>query len=145
MAEVSFSKNGVRLKIFASPVAKGRPRLGRNGTFTPHKTKRAESILQSNVKVALIGAPHFFQKPLEGPLFVAIVLGVKRPKSRPKAIHPAVRPDLDNYGKLVCDAMNGILWKDDGQICELVLQKVYSDVEYTEILCGVLDDSLIAC
>lgn len=27
------------------------------------------------------------------------------------------RNDWDNLGKLVCDALNGLLWTDDGQIC----------------------------
>jgi len=36
--------------------------------------------------------------------------------------------DIDNYCKLVFDALNGILWKDDNQIIELIIQK-YIDKE----------------
>jgi len=31
--------------------------------------------------------------------------------------------DIDNYNKLILDAGTGILWKDDGQIVELVIRK----------------------
>ena len=32
---------------------------------------------------------------------------------------PCKRGDIDAYQKACFDALNGILWKDDGQICEL--------------------------
>lgn len=33
------------------------------------------------------------------------------------------KPDLDNLAKPLLDAMNGILWVDDSQICQLSLSK----------------------
>ncbi len=35
--------------------------------------------------------------------------------------------DLDNYNKLILDACNGIVWKDDSQIYVLILRKFASD------------------
>ncbi|HIZ53079.1 MAG TPA: RusA family crossover junction endodeoxyribonuclease [Candidatus Enterococcus avicola] len=43
------------------------------------------------------------------------------------------KPDLDNYFKAVTDAINGILYKDDGQIGAMVCRKVYSLDPRTEI------------
>ena len=37
------------------------------------------------------------------------------------------RPDVDNCSKLVLDALNGILWRDDAQICELSVTRRYAD------------------
>lgn len=48
------------------------------------------------------------------------------------------RPDLDNLVKFVLDCGNGILWKDDAQICKLEAKKSYSNfpstiIEFNEI------------
>lgn len=41
------------------------------------------------------------------------------------AILPTSRPDWDNYGKIT-DALNGIAWKDDSQVCDGRVIKRYS-------------------
>lgn len=38
----------------------------------------------------------------------------------------AKRPDLDNLEYLVCNALKGIVYKDDSQICDMYLKKRYS-------------------
>lgn len=43
------------------------------------------------------------------------------------------KPDIDNYFKAVTDAINGILYKDDGQIAVSICRKVYSLNPRTEI------------
>ena len=56
------------------------------------------------------------------------------PKSTPKcrrsamlsgAIRPTKKPDWDNIGKLVCDALNGVAYDDDKCVCEAVVRKFY--------------------
>lgn len=42
------------------------------------------------------------------------------------AILPTSKPDADNYGKIV-DAFNGIVWRDDSQVCDWRIIKRYSD------------------
>lgn len=42
-------------------------------------------------------------------------------------------PDADNLAKFVCDSFNGIFWKDDSRISELLVSKQYSDVPHVEI------------
>lgn len=37
------------------------------------------------------------------------------------------RADIDNYVKLVLDALNGSYYKDDSQVCHLRTIKKYSD------------------
>lgn len=96
------------------PTPKGRPRLGRYGTYTPAKTKAAEEAIQ--------WAWH--GKPMEGPLKVSLRFYFKRPKKCLASFKPT-RPDIDNLVKLVCDALNGLAWKDDGQIVILEAYKFY--------------------
>ena len=40
---------------------------------------------------------------------------------------PTSTPDADNIGKLVGDALNEIVWKDNAQIVDLRVIKRYSD------------------
>lgn len=43
------------------------------------------------------------------------------------------KPDIDNYFKAVTDAVNGVLYKDDGQIAVSICRKVYSLNPRTEL------------
>lgn len=114
-----------------TPVPKGRPRLSRFGTYTPEKTKRFENDVRLLVK-SLIGN----QQPLETPLEVFLYFRLHVPQSYSKkrteaCLNGSDRPilrstgDLDNHAKAVTDAFNGLVYKDDSQIVELHLTKVY--------------------
>ena len=59
-------------------------------------------------------------------------------RRRESGVVPETRPDLDNYLKAVMDALNGVAWRDDGQIAETVTRKVYGAVPETRISVGVL-------
>ena len=41
-------------------------------------------------------------------------------------IKPTKKPDADNIAKAVCDALNGIAYKDDSQVVDLTVRKYYS-------------------
>lgn len=110
-------------EIPVRPFAKQRPRVTRFGTFTPKETLAKEA----EVRHAL--ADH---KPpmFEGAITLDITFQFLRPKSAPKSrVHPTVRPDIDNLVKTVCDACNGVLWQDDGQIVTVVAHKRYCERE----------------
>ena len=110
------------------PVAKGRPRLGNGRAFTPAKTRLAEAEIRKQIEAQ----PH---PTYEGPVGVILKFYLPRPK-KPKHLLPIVRPDLDNYAKLVLDAVNGILWEDDSQVVGLKCAKLYvtgTDKPCTEI------------
>lgn len=64
-----------------------------------------------------------------GPCRCEIVAVFERPKSKtkkrsanPRLLHTS-KPDADNLCKAVCDALNGIAWKDDSQVCDLRITK----------------------
>ena len=82
--------------------------------------------------------------PLEGPLELSVIFRFRRPKNWPTFQLVGVdggqwgpwhsgKPDLDNLVKLVSDAGNGILWRDDAQIVRLGAIKVYGAENETVI------------
>ena len=124
----------VRIVIPGVPVAKGRPRFTTRGGFarayTPGKTRDYEAALANAGRDAMAGA-----EPLQGPLSVIMHVRLPIPASWSKARHasavqggtrPTSKPDADNYLKCV-DALNGIVWNDDGQIVDARVIKYYAD------------------
>ena len=45
------------------------------------------------------------------------------------------RPDIDNYLKFIMDALGGrqIYWKDDSQVCSVIVQKLYHETPRTVV------------
>ncbi len=56
-------------------------------------------------------------------------------------IRPTSVPDVSNYVKLIEDALNGIVYKDDSQIVRLVAEKYYSDNPRTEVNIALVTES----
>jgi Holliday junction resolvase RusA-like endonuclease len=111
------------------PTAKGRPHFVRKTgiAYTPKKTRDAEADLRWMIAAEWVGK--MGMSPLECALSVTATFHVNRPSSvKPwKRPYPTVKPDLDNLLKLLKDAANKIIWKDDAQIVELHVLKLYSD------------------
>ena len=69
--------------------------------------------------------------PLDGPVQLKVVFLFPRPgrlvwKRRPMPIEPHVaKPDADNLVKAVKDALKGIAWLDDCQVCLETVGKAY--------------------
>ncbi len=131
-----------KIIIEGDPVAKERPRFTKRGfAYTPAKTKSAEEMIAWAWKNQ---SKQYFD---DTPIKVNIDFYKSPPKSTSKKrlelmenkeIRPTTRPDIDNYVKLVLDSLNGVAFKDDNQICELVSRKFYSinpriEIEMEEI------------
>lgn len=126
---IKLDLEGVILKFKHLPevVPKARPRFRRNGqTYTPAKTKNFELLLRSLVVQA--GPVQMFKEPLE----VNFNFHIKKPKSV-RLKHPSVKPDFDNYIKAVCDALNNLVWLDDGQIVRGTFNLSYSESNTIEV------------
>lgn len=54
------------------------------------------------------------------------------------ALLPTKKPDLDNVAKIVCDALNGVAYKDDAQIVDLKVHKYFS--ETPEVVVVIMAD-----
>lgn len=110
------TKKEFSFTIDTKPIAKARPRLGRFGNvYTPKKTKNAELLIRNLVF-----------RQIKEPLLGALGVRVKFVFAHKKKTGPHVsRPDADNLIKTVLDALNGIAFKDDAQVCELFICKEY--------------------
>ena len=122
----------IRFRVNLQPVAKGRPRFTTRGKFamayTDSKTREAEN------NFAAQSVKYRPEKPLEGPIRLTLTFASIKPKSKSKKIvHWTTRPDLDNFIKLVKDALNKIFWRDDSQIVEISARKIYDENSYTDV------------
>ena len=73
--------------------------------------------------------------PLTGPLSVVGTFILPRPRAHYAAsgklrmgapIVSEVRPDLDKLGRMLLDALTGVVWRDDAQVARLHLMKRYA-------------------
>lgn len=126
-----------QLTIDGVPVAKGRPRLGRYGTYTPKKTQEYEKY----VKMCWV-AKYGSIQPSEQPLEMNIVFYMPIPKSYSKKQRAEIlngrlkhtkKPDIDNLIKSVLDALNGLAYADDSKIIKVAAEKQYSEKPKTEL------------
>ncbi len=49
-------------------------------------------------------------------------------------ILPTKRPDADNIIKIILDALNGSIYHDDAQICNIYFTKKYAEKSETKVL-----------
>lgn len=128
------SDAGWSIKVFVpgEPVAKARPRMTRTGhVYTPSKTHHYE------YKISLLGLKAMAGKsPLEDSLHIDILVIVSVPKSWSEKrknealahkVYPSGKGDLDNFVKSALDGINGVIFKDDSQVCSLGARKIYGD------------------
>lgn len=129
----------IAFTVYGNPIGKGRPRVvrlpnGKISTFTPGPTKAWEESIQGQ---ALAHRP---DRLLEGPLVLVLTFYFVKPKGAKRRKYPHVRPDLDNTVKAVKDSLNGLIWKDDAQIVDLIAQKRYGDPPRVEIIIQELEE-----
>lgn len=124
----------IEFEVEGVPVGKGRPRAFRVGAgvrmFTPAKTERYESLVRDAYHRAVaVSTAH------DGPVLLSVRTYWPIPQSRPKrwkaeaereGVYMTSRPDGDNVLKALCDALNGIAWRDDAQVCAAAVWKFYS-------------------
>jgi len=68
--------------------------------------------------------------------FLPIPISISKVKKRQminQVILPFKRPDIDNLGYLVTNAMKNILYKDDSQIVDLYMHKRYGEEPRTVV------------
>lgn len=135
----------IEFTVYGEPRPKGRPRFVRMGkfvgTYTPKKTVQAENDFK------LQSLKYRPEKPIESPICIRVAFyktppqswsTKKKQKAESGEIYPVTRPDWDNYGKLICDAMNGIFWCDDSQIVRATILKRYSETPRIEVCLNTL-------
>ncbi len=112
----------IHFTIPGAPVAWARAGQRGGRHYTPAKQESHKQHIKVAAAQALIRYREKDAQQWAFPLGQAVLAGfafyLKKPKTRQaRDLHyPAQRPDLDNYGKLVADSLQGIIYKDDSQI-----------------------------
>ena len=122
-----------RLFVSGEPKAQQRPRFSTKSGFVkaydPEDSRNAKATIGMMARAEMGDEP-----PMEGDLLLQLTVRRNPPaswsnKRRKAALGTGVRqkPDLDNHIKLVLDALNGVVFKDDKEITAIVARKVWTD------------------
>ena len=120
--------------VYGAPQGKGRARVGRIGNnvrmFTPSKTLAYEGLIAHCGAAAMAG-----RALIDGPVELRLIIDVAIPASWSKKkqaqalnaeILPTTKPDVDNIIKAIGDGLNGVVWKDDSQVSDVIARKRYA-------------------
>lgn len=134
-----------KFTILGKPKGKGRPRFTRIGkyvrTYTPKTTTDYEELVRKTFKEQL-GRTFIKHEDLETEVSIRITAYFKPNKSMSKKLSKQVienkigythKPDCDNIAKIILDALNGIAFKDDNQITELKVFKLYGEEDKVDV------------
>lgn len=130
------------LNIGGEPIAQGRPRFstikGFTRAFDPKESRNFKQVLQAIAREKMAGEPQ-----MEGALCLYLKVHRVPPQSWPKykrkraiECHEGIcsKPDLDNYVKIVLDALNGVLFKDDSAVVKICTSKRWAETPGMQIL-----------
>lgn len=128
----------IDLTVPGEPKGKARARFNRQTgqVFTPTASMRAEHRIQ--IEWISAGRPI-----VEGPLRIEVDVVMRRPQNHwrkngeltaagERLPRPTKKPDWDNVGKLVADALNGNAYRDDCQIVEAHTSKRWAERDEQE-------------
>lgn len=121
------------LMIEGDPIPAARPRKGKYG-FYNSQSKLVEKIRQQ----IFLQKDNWYE--MSGPLFMRVLFRLGFPKSTSKKKMRALqgnphtkKPDLSNLIKFIEDVLNGIIYKDDKQICKIYAKKEWNTFPHTII------------
>lgn len=120
--------------VWRAPQGKERPRVVNGRAYTPERTREAEEVIQWAYRTQVHQPPYPPHVPLC--VWVEAIFAVPKSCSKKDALDrlegrvlPCRKPDADNVGKLILDALNGLAWHDDAQIVGLTIIKRYGETE----------------
>lgn len=125
-----------KFTIPGQPVGKGRPKFstvcGHVSTYTPEKTANYETLVKYMYQSQCLGIRFDKKVPLDVRIMAYFKIPISTSKKQAKMmrqhlIRPVVKPDYDNVGKVICDALNGIAYYDDAQVVDAQVRKFYDD------------------
>lgn len=122
----------VSFTVLGEPVGKARQRVTRFGTYTPEKTVLYENLIKTEYRRQCKDHRFDDHQPLR--MIVRAEYQIAKSTSKVKRaamlrgeLRPTKKPDWDNVGKVVSDALNKIAYRDDTQIVECTVTKHYSE------------------
>lgn len=128
-----------RFTLSGNPIPQKQTRFScRNGVPRAYDpSKKDMEMIRWQVK------PFAPPSPLQGPISLTLLFFLPIPKATSKVkrrqmidrfILPVVKPDEDNLAYIVTNALKGLVYEDDRQICEKHVYKVYDELPRTEII-----------
>ena len=120
-------------EVIGNIVGKQRPRVNTytGNIYTPNATKDYEEYIR---QCFFLKYPK--HKIIDSRVFVEIIAYSKIPENAKKAdkdkmkkdeLSPTKKPDIDNIAKIVLDAINKYVIKDDKQVTKISVEKRYSE------------------
>ena len=133
MKQLSFTVPG-------EPVGKGRPRAFRAGAGIRMHTPAKTASYENKVALFAVSALQGLRMDADAPYRVTIRAFLGMPASLSAKKRDAMegtaclkKPDADNIAKAVCDALNGVIWKDDSQVFDIRVVKRWAAVGRLEV------------
>lgn len=131
----------VSFQIIGEIVTKARPRARVvNGKYAQIYTPNKTVVYENLVKLSYTDQVGKYYG--DEPLFVSIDAFFVCPDSLKKYqdnLKCTNHKDLDNIAKTILDALNGVAYKDDKQVCELEVKKHYSALGYDYIRVSIMN------
>lgn len=110
-----------RCTIPGSPV-QARQRIVRKGRYAG--LADVPKVREYRAYAKLVIAQNRPPAPFPGPCRAEVDIYVARPMSWPKKrVHADTKPDLDNFLKLIFDAMEGIVYTNDSRLVEVTARE----------------------
>ena len=126
--------HGSSVIINLPPYPAPRPRFSKFGTYNPKKYTDYKKLFLSLAKRE---SKTYFN----GGIKAEVVFYMQIPKSLSKKKHTSLigqfhtkKPDADNLLKTVKDALEGTFYKNDSQICDVSVKKIYSEKPRVELI-----------
>ena len=132
----------IHFQVEGDPKGKGRPRFSRAGKFTRVYTDKQTLDYEAVIKffaAQAMGSTDLLETPVSVFLYIRHAVPQSYSKKRTEAClsgleQPCKKPDIDNIVKTFLDGMNGAIFKDDTQVVDLHVKKVYSAVPGVDVM-----------
>ena len=132
----------IHFQVEGDPKGKGRPRFSRFGKFTRVYTDKQTLDYEAVIKffaAQAMGSTDLLETPVSVFLYIRHAVPQAYSKKRTEAClsgleQPCKKPDIDNIAKTFLDGMNGVIFKDDTQVVDLHVKKVYSAVAGVDVM-----------
>lgn len=126
----------IQFTVLGEPTGKQRPKFstfnGHAMAYTPQKTVNYETLVKLSYQQQCNDKPYDKDIPLRAEITAYFPMPKSTSMKRKKMmlegqIRHTKKCDADNLAKAVLDALNGIAYYDDSQVCELSVSKLYGD------------------
>ena len=137
----------IKFSIPGPPFGKQRPKFSRAGkyvkTYTPDETISYENLVKVMYQDAAKGKR--FGNDVMLDVRIIAYYGIPKSTSKKKRIdmlahkvRPVKKPDWDNIGKVICDSLNNVAYRDDAAIVDAQVRKFYSEQPRVDVSIRVI-------